>query len=389
AAEVCDHLEGEAKNKCLKKIAARCYESDQYGKAAHYYIRAGAHIDVVDSYLVGETPKEAEDYCNSLQGKDLQRCASKLARYFYIVGNYKNALRYYGTAGDTEKVREMEAKTPLFQMKETIEKDIKKAKEKGVKSVMAGVKKTITICIYNVDNFRNRQFHKQKESGKKAAVIRASLLEKIDGKTPVFVQKVRDILDAPQWTVENTTDISIVSRRLSGFIRLLELVDRIAGRRTFFDKFPTVAGGSSSSDGESDFDKTLLLALTHCEGYSQLLQQAHKEPDAKIREDLLYNADVDLKIVEYLSGLLDNVKTRVLDIKRLTNHIRKKGTPAMKTESESLLREFTVQCNLVLKSVLSKKYDEANQTLLTAYEAAKEPLTKFKKSLKRKAPPAK
>jgi tetratricopeptide (TPR) repeat protein len=392
----CEKANAEEKSGCYKTIAAFYLQKGHYKRAAVYYAKAGDHISVINSYFRGDLIPEAEKYCANRHGNAKKQCAERLARKFFINGNYRQAVRYYKIAGENRAVSYIETRVPVFQLVEQIGHRLKEKTAPGVGAGMSGIKQTLTAYIY-MDKYREWPYRRESGPDTGAADIFARAKKMLEtGVVPTFIEKLTG--SSFDWSKKSIESVSFDHLKLESLINLIKSLHHIAGKREFFTRYSVVyygeakkkGGEAKKKEGEAkkkegeakkkvketpksfNYEKVYLKALDHSRTLLATIEEAGRGEKKEWLQDYKDDLTVDIKVIDYISSMMDNIKIRIEDIRKRSRRLRKNSkNGAVKKMSEKLFWDFVAVCNRVLHAVSKEEYQKANDLLISGYETAK------------------
>jgi hypothetical protein len=373
AEEFCEDLEGEEKKKCLEKVALHYFRDDNFNRAALVYARAGVHSKVISSYLLAKNPAEAEAYCNRQKGETLKRCALQLATVFFRNGNYDRAIHYYLLGGEADKVEIVKAKIPAFKLVEALGK-VNAAPKTALKGLdIPAFTDTIKAYIFlDLDGYGKWRFGREAETDKTAALDCEKAFKMIETiAAPAFIEHANRALSTPAPTGIELKTLVFDHVRLDSLVNLVKSLFKIGGARKFLN-----------DNSVEYFDDVFTKALTHAKGLFGTLEDFEKETDFSLLDDYRNDLEVDIEIIDYISGMLDNIQTRINEIDMRIKKILKKSTSlTLSTESKKQMRSFVAVCSQVLRRIADEDYKTVNKLLLGGYNKAKEELSRLEEVL--------
>lgn len=375
AEKLCEKTEGEEKKKCSRTIASYYLHDDLYGKAAYYYDKAGEYIDVIDCYYRGNLVAEAETYCANQTGDIKKECAANLARKFYLGGIPDKAVVYYQMARDDVMARWVAGRTPVFQLLDTIEKGREKQKTQETRTKTKNIAGTLRAYIY-MEKYVKWPYGEKTGPDQRAARTCEKTVRLIEETAaPVFFEKLKQWITNAQWPEKSTPALSYHHAELDGLVKLVQYIHNIAGYRHFFIKYSPEKPGTGTKK-ETNYEAVYTVALTRAEGLLETIDVAKGITDGNRLKVYEEDLAIDLDIIAYVSGILDNIEIRIGDIQTRGKRYRKRlETDAAVKTSEKLFREFIALTNRVLAAIGMEKFQEANEMLTTGYETIKNELT--------------
>lgn len=397
AAENCEDLEGDARKECFLKVAKFHFQQEQFKKAAQFYARAGAHDRVINSYLLAKSRKDAEAYCSTLDGKNKKQTAVLLARSFYLSGDYEQAIHYYTTAGELDRVKNVKAKIPSFKMVEALEKHEINAIESGVKKQISDFKETLKEYIY-MDRYRKWTLEITNETDEQARAAYRKAWAGIDGSAaPAFTTKLKALLEKEHWTAADVEELSFDHSWLRSLMTVIKSLDRAAYTRRFYTKYSVVFTGDSDASNKMpdkmpakdyNFEEAYSKLLSHTTALFKTLDEyaAEKQINKQLIADYKNDVEVDVEIIRYIAGMLVNLQTRVIELERRGKRIRRfNDGEALNTQTETILTDFIAIANQVLHLVGKGDYQAANQLMLSGYNSARDTIAGLEKTLEAQA----
>ncbi len=426
AIKQCKGKEGKEKIDCAKKIALFYFENDQFKKAALFYSQAGDHERAMSCYLLADSIADAETYCNNQTGEVQKKCALQLGRVYYLRANYEQSIHYYQLAGNAQKVAFVTSKIPIFQLVNRLDKAIKETKEKKIAAKKQGqeqpnqkdlekekqkqiyrisrVKTTIRDYIYLPESLRKWRFKQDTEVDKEAAAICEKAIKIIEEQVaPTLLTKTEDLLATSLWTGQEAEAAGLEEIKLNRLTKLLKAINKIAVHRTLFTTHSVVylppqtspkGKSKTKSDTKSDtgskekpakslnYEEAYRKALTHAKGVFDTIKIYEKLTGKDLLKDFTNDMDVDMDIVQYISGMLDNIRARIMELERNRRQIKKKTKDiGLHEKVNKYLKDFNGVCNRVLHIIGKGNYKEANAFLLSGYKIAKDELVKIDKSI--------
>ncbi|UCH94357.1 MAG: hypothetical protein JSV88_29375 [Candidatus Aminicenantes bacterium] len=377
----CEKKNPRDKIKCYNSIAAFFLKKDQYKKAAGYYAKAGEHIKVINTYFQGNLIREAEKYCAAQTGDTKKQCAVRLGKKFFIKGNYNQAIRYYNTAGENENVLYIQAKIPIFQLVEQIDKKSKGMKDMEAGEKMKGIQKTLTAYIY-MDKYHKWPYDRESNPYKRAADIYEKALKMLEDEVvPTVVKTLNSSSFA--WSKQGVESLAFDHLKLESLIDLVRCLHHIAAKREFFSEYSVVfLEKSGKKENEShkslNFEEAYQKALDHSQTLLETIEESKDVQNKEWLQDYKEDLTIDMQVIEYISSMIDNVKIRIEDVQR---HSRKPGKTsedkAVKGIPGQLFWDFVAQCNRVLHFIGKEEYQQANDLLISGYETAKTEIDRY------------
>jgi tetratricopeptide (TPR) repeat protein len=377
----CQKMKPEDKTGCYKTIALFYLKKDQYKKAAVYYAKAGAHINVINSYLQGDLILEAEKYCAAQTGAAKKQCAARLGRKFFIDENPGKAIQYYNIAGETEKVLYIQAKTPVFQIVDQINKKTAEVKDFNLSGKITGLKKALIAYIYME---KYHKWHYPKKSGpyKTAAGIYEQALKMLEDEVvPTFIKTLNN--SGFDWSEKSVQSLSFDLFKMESLINLIKLLHHIADKREFFNKYSVVYQDKSKTEKKEphrslNYEEAYIKTLDHAEMLLEEIVDSNGVKNKESLEDYQHDINIDMQVIDYIASMMDNVKARIDDIHRRSQKLQKSGKEeAVKKKTEKLFWDFVALCNRVLHLISKEKYQEANDLLISGYGTAKNAIDRY------------
>lgn len=365
----CEKMEPEQRTGCYGTIAAYYLKEDQFKEAAVYYARAGDHAQVINSYFRADLIAEAEKYCAGQVGPARQQCAARLGRKFFINGNYNRAIHYYMMAGDSEKVSYIEVRIPLFQLVERIARELTAAQDPQVHDRIEGIKETLNEYIY-MDKYVHWPYKSQSKAGQRAAAVFELALTRLTAQSvPTLVRKLHS--PSFDWSTKSVDAVSFDRVKLQSLIGLITSLHRMAGKRQFFGKF-------SAPSEPLAYDGALLKALDHAGGLLKTIEEAEGVTNKEWAADYQYNMDIDIRAIDYIAAMMDNIKKRIEDIQARSRRLQNSSQDTVTKEiAAKLFRDFLAQCRRVFQAIGQEEFPQANDLLLDAYKTAKTGLDQY------------
>lgn len=377
----CEKMKPEKKTGCYKTIALFYLKKDQYKKAALYYAKAGAHINVINSYFQGDLIREAEQYCADQTGEVKKQCAARLGRKFFIDENPKKAIQYYHIAGETEKVLYIEAKVPVFLLVDQINKKAAEVKDLNLSGKITGIKKALIAYIY-MDKYHKWPYHKKSGPYKMAADIFENALKILEDKiVPTFINTLNN--SSFDWSEKSVRSLSFDHFKMESLINLVKHLHHIADKREFFTNYSVVYQDKPKKEKNKphqslNYEEVYLKVLDHAK---MLLEEIVESNDLENKEwwqDYQHNITIDMQVIDYIASMMDNVKARIDDIHRRSQKLQKSSkNEAVKKKTGNLFWDFVAQCNRVLHLISKEKYQEANDLLISGYDTAKNGMQRY------------
>lgn len=379
AEAACSDLEGEAKIKCYRALATTHYNEDRYEKAAVLYAKAGAHLNVIGSYYLGDMIAEAEAYCHAQSGETKKKCAHHLAGKFYFNGNYKKALQFYQISKDKNMTAYIEQKVPVFQLMEELDKVVQFKKDHEVRIKLLGFKETLKDYIY-MKKFLDWRIESNTETAKLAAAFSKKAVRELeDDAAPVFIEKI-EINTSRGWTPGQITAISFYHVKMASLIRMIKHLHNMAAFRLFFTRnsvvfveSPTKNDREKTIPKDLNYEEAFKKALEHVGIFFKTLADSKEGNDPQWLDDYRHDLGIDMRVVDYVFNMMDNLEIRIVDIKRRSTRFKKAGQDKKRSakRADELVQEFLSISNKVLHAIGKGKYNEANQLLTDGYNEIK------------------
>ncbi|MCP5108841.1 MAG: hypothetical protein GY950_35990 [bacterium] len=359
AERYCEKREGKERQECLKTVASFYYGEDNFKQAAVFYGKAGEHIRAVNCFFRGDFISDAEEYIAGLEGGTKKKCAVDLAKKFYLTGNYKKAITYYGVAGDGKMVESVTGKVPVFQLVETAAKRAGTEKDRETRITMRRIKETLKSYIY-MDRYLEWSYGEAAEPDRKAAEACRKAVQMVQGEAaPVFIKKLKKV----QWSKKGTRSLSFDHVKLESLINLIHHLRNIARNRKLL-----------STHSVLNYEAAYLNAIKHVGSLFETVEESKGIAGSALNryeEDLA----IDLETIAYISSMMDNVGLRIRDIQGLAKRFRKiRGDAAAEKVSEKRFNEFIGVCGRVLGAIGKEEYKEANKLLISGYKSIKKEL---------------
>lgn len=379
AEKYCKNQEGEKQKESFVALATHYNRENNFQKAAELYVLAGDHIRVIDSYFMADLDAEAEKYCLQQTGEVKKNCSERIAGKFYFKGNFEKAIQYYTLAGNNKMVSSVSAKIPVFQLIRGMEEQEKSVKEKGVKRGMAKARETLRAYIY-IDKKSNWRAGTDSEPDKIAAGYCGDAIKMIGTEAaPVYVEKIKAIIEKGEWTEQSIQAISYYHDKLKSLLDVVSYLHKIARYRNFFTKHSKVYRESPEPREEEgskavNYEQAYTKALFHVKGLFETIRLAGevKDTGGDSMKDFRDDFAIDMQVIDYIATMLKNLRLRVNDIKSRGKRLAKSSEDkAVKDRAEKVLWDFVAQCNHVLYLIGKQDYKQANQILTTAYDKAK------------------
>ena len=377
----CEKKKPEEKTGCYKTIALFYLKKDQYKKAAAYYAKAGAHINVINSYFQGDLILEAEKYCADQTGVAKKQCAARLGRKFFIDENPGKAIQYYKIAGETEKVLYIEAKVPVFRLVDQINKKAGEVKDFKLSGKIMGIKKALIAYIY-MEKYHRWPYHKKSGPYKLAAGIYEEALNMLEEKVvPIFVKTLNN--SNFDWSEKSVRSLSFDHFKMESLINLIKHLHHIADKREFFTKYSVVYQDKSKKEKKEphqslNYEEAYMKTLDHSKILLAEIVESNGVKNKEWLDDYQHDMSIDMQVVDYIASMIDNVKARLDDIRRRSQKLQKSSKDqAVKKKTGHLYWDFVAQCNRVLHLISKEKYQEANDLLISGYETAKNGIDRY------------
>jgi tetratricopeptide (TPR) repeat protein len=377
----CEKKKPEEKTGCYKTIALFYLKKDQYKKAAAYYAKAGAHINVINSYFQGDLILEAEKYCADQTGAAKKQCAARLGRKFFIDENHSKAIQYYNIAGETEKVLYIEAKVPVFRLVDQINKKAGEVKDFKLSGKIMGIKKALIAYIY-MGKYHRWPYHKKSGPYKLAAGIYEEALNMLEEKVvPIFVKTLNN--SNFDWSEKSVRSLSFDHFKMESLINLIKHLHHIADKREFFTKYSVVYQDKSKKARKGphqslNYEEAYMKTLDHSKILLAEIVESNGVKNKEWLDDYQHDMSIDMQVIDYIASMIDNVKARLDDIRRRSQKLQKTSKDeAVKKKTDKLFWDFVAQCNRVLHLISKEKYQEANDLLISGYETAKNGIDRY------------
>lgn len=377
----CQKMNPEEKTRCYKTIALFYLKKDQYKKAAMYYAKAGAHISVLNSYLQGDLILEAGKYCAAQTGAAKKQCAARLGRKFFIDENPGQAIQYYNIAGETEKAAYIETRVPVFQLVDLIKKKAIEVKDFNLSGKITGLKKALIAYIY-MDKYQKWPYHKKSAPYERAAGIFENAQKMLEDKVvPTFIKTLNN--SSFDWSEEGVRRLSFDHFKMESLINLIKHLHHIADKREFFTKYSVVyvensQKGKKETRQSLNYEQAYMKALDHAKMLLEEIEESNGVKNKEWLEDYQHDINIDMKVIDYIVSMMDNVKARIDDIHRRNQKLQKSSKDeAVKKNTEALFWDFVAQCNRVLHLIGKEKYQEANGLLISGYGTAKSRIDRY------------
>ena len=377
----CTKMKPEEKTDCYKTIALFYLKNEQYKKAAMYYAKAGAHINVINSYFQGDLITEAEKYCADQTGEAKKQCAASLGRKFFIDENPGKAIQYYHIAGETEKVLYIEAMVPVFQLVDKINKKAAEVKDFNLSGKISGLKKTLIAYIY-MGKYHKWPYPKEPGPYKTAADAYENALKILeDNVVPAFIKTLND--RSFDWSEKSVRSLSFDQFKMESLINLIKNLHHIADKKEFFTKYSVVYHDKSKT-GEKEprqsinYEEAYMKVLDHSKMLLEEIVDSNGEKNKEQLDDYQHDINIDMQIIDYIASMMDNVKSRIDDIHQRSQNLKNNSKDkAVKEKAEKLFWDFAAQCSRVLHLISKEKYQEANDLIVSAYDTAKSGIDRY------------
>jgi hypothetical protein len=369
------------KTGCYKTIALFYLKKDQYKKAAKYYAKAGAHINVINSYLQGDLIPEAEKYCADQTGEAKKQCAARLGRKFFIDENPGKAIQYYNVARETEKVLYIETMVPVFQLVDRINKKAAVVKDFNLSGKITAIKKTLIAYIY-MEKYHKWPYHKKSAPDKTAASIYENALKMLEDKVvPTFIKTLNN--SSFDWSEKSVRWLSFDHFKMQTLINLIKHLHHIADKKEFFTEYSVVYQDKSQREKKEphrslNYEQAYIKALDHSKMLLEEIVESNGVKNKEGLDDYQHDINIDMQVIDYIASMIDNVKARIDDIHRRGQKLQKSSKDeAVKKKAENLFWDFVTQCNRVLHLIGEEKYQEANDLLISGYGTAKSTIDRY------------
>lgn len=377
----CQKMKPEEKPACYKTIALFYLQKDQYKKAAMYYAKAGAHINVINSYFQGDLIREAEKYCADQTGEAKKQCAASLGRKFFIDEKPEKAIQYYHIAGETGKVSYIEAMVPIFQAVDLVNKKAAEVKDFNLSSKITGLKKALIAYIY-MEKYHTWPYSKEPGLYKTAAEIFENALKILrEDVVPAFIKTLND--RSFDWSEKSVLLLSFDHFKMESLINLIKNLHHIADKKEFFTKYSVVYQDKSGKEkNESrqllNYEEAYMKVLDHSKMLIEEIVESRGEKNKAGLEDYQYDINIDMQIIDYIASMFDNVKSRIDDINQRRQKLQTSSKDeTVKKSADKLFWDFAAQCGRVLHLISKEKYQEANDLIISAYDTAKSGLDRY------------
>lgn len=377
----CEKKKPEEKTGCYKTIALFYLKKDQYKKAAVYYAKAGAHINVINSFFQGDLVSDAEKYCADQTGAAKKQCATRLGRKFFIDEKPNKAIQYYNIAGETEKVLYIQTKVPVFQLVDRINKKAAEVKDFNLSGKITGLKKALIAYIY-MEKYHKWPYDKKSGPYKAAAGIYEKALKMLEDKeVPTFINTLND--NSFDWSEKSVLSLSFDHFKIESLIKLIQHLHHIADKREFFTKYSVVYQDKSKKEKKEphqllNYEEAYMKALDHAKMLIDEIVESDGVKNKEWLDDYQHDMNIDMRVIDYIASMMDNVEARTDDIHRRSQKLQKSSKDeAVKKKMENLFWDFVAQCNRVLHLISKEKYQEANDLLISGYETAKKGIDRY------------
>lgn len=377
----CEKMKPEEKTGCYKTIALFYLKNDQHQKAANYYAIAGAHINVINSYLQGDLIPEAEQYCADQTGAAKKQCAARLGRKFFIDENPGKAIQYYHIAGKTEEVLYIKTRLPVFQLVDQINKKTAAVKDVNLSGKITAIKKALMAYIY-MDKYHRWPYHKKSGPDKMAAGIYENALKMLEHQVvPTFIKTVNH--SDFDWSEKSVRSLSFDLFKIERLIDLIKNLHHIADKREFFTQYSVPYQDKSKKQSKTphqslNYEDAYMKALDHSRMLLEEITAANGVKNKEGRADYQHDINIDMQIIDYIASMLDNIKARIDDIHRRSQKLQKSNKEeVIKKKTERMFWDFVAQCNRVLYLISNEEYQEANDLLLSGYDTAKNGIERY------------
>jgi hypothetical protein len=269
----------------------------------------------------------------------------------------------------------IESRVPVFQLVDRIGKRLKEMRDPGVSAEMRRIKQTLTAYIY-MDKYQEWPYHSESGPDNGAANIFTRARKMLETSVvPTFIEKLNS--SSFDWSKKSIESVSFDHLKLEGLINLIKSLFHIAGKRKFFTRYSVVYHGEEKKKEKDAFkslnyEKAYLKALDHSKTLLETIEEADREKNNEWLQDYKDDVTVDIKVIEYISSMMDNMKIRIEDIRKRSQKLQKNSEDeAVKKASEKLFRDFAAVCNRVLHAISKGEYQKANDLLVSGYETAK------------------
>jgi tetratricopeptide (TPR) repeat protein len=377
----CEKIKPEEKTDCYKTIALFYLKNEQYKKAAMYYAKAGAHINVINSYFQGDLITEAEKYCAEQTGEVKKQCAASLGRKFFIDENPGKAIQYYHLAGETEKVLYIEAMTPIFQLVDQINKKAAEAKDFDLSGKITGLKKALVAYIY-MEKYHKWPYPKEPGPYQTAASIFEDALKILeDNVVPTFIKTLND--RSFDWSEKSVRSLSFDQFKMESLINLIIHLHHIADKKEFFTKYSVIYQDKSKREKKEppqsiNYEEAYMKVLDHSKMLLEEIAESNGEKNKEQLDDYQHDINIDMQIIDYIASMMDNVKSRIDDIHQRSQKLKNSSKDeAVKEKAEKLFWDFAARCSRVLHLISKEKYQEANDLIISAYDTAKSGIDRY------------
>jgi tetratricopeptide (TPR) repeat protein len=381
----CESVKEEQRAKCYNILATLYFRKDKFDKAAQFYARAGEHIKVIHSYFRGDFIEEAEAYTRAQDGLVKRNCAGLLAKKLYIYGDPQKAIEYYHMAGQHRMANYIEEKTPVFELYTTIKKLLPTFTDPAQRRKIADFNITLKSYIY-MDSVLRWPYGRETEVMKQADELCLKALRMIDREAaPVFIEKLRTSVDNKNWNERQIEAISFAHAKMGSLGKMIKYIHNLAALRKFFTRYSVVYHGEpgnndiplkESKGGRSskslNYEQALSKALIRGEGLFETIDFADKNPGQITLAEYIEDFNIDLQVIDYILTFMQNLETRIKDIQqRSKQYGDTKGSQQERKKADRLFWQFVAEGNKVLQAISLEQYQKANDSLTSAYEAAK------------------
>lgn len=377
----CEKMKPAEKTGCYKTIALFYLKKDQYKKAAMFYEKAGAHINVINSYLQGDLIPEAEKYCADQTGEAKKQCAARLGRKFFIDENPGKAIQYYHMAGETGKALYIEARVPLFQLVNRLKQKAAEVKDFNLSGKITGIKKILLAYIY-MEKYHQWPYPKKPGPYKTAAGIYADALKMLeDTVAPTFTRTLNN--DSFDWSERSVRSLSFDQFKMESLINLIQHLYNITDKSEFFKKYFLEYQDKSQKEKKEppqalDYEKVYSKALDHSKMLLEEIAEANDVKNKGWLDDYRHDMNIDRQVIDYIVSMMDNMQARIDDIDQRSRKLQITGKDeAVKKKTRDLLQDFAAQCSQVFHLISKEKYQEANDLLVSGYETAKHGIDRY------------
>ncbi len=377
----CEKMKPAEKIGCYKTIALFYLKKDQYKKAALFYEKAGAHINVINSYLQGNLLTEAEKYCADHTGEAKKQCAARLGRKFFIDENPGKAIQYYHMAGETGKALYIEARVPLFQLVHRLNQKAAEVKDFNLSGKITGIKRTLIAYIY-MEKYHQWPYPGKTGLYKTAAGIYADALKMLeDTVLPTFTRTLNN--DSFDWSEKIVQSLSFDQFKMESLINLIQHLHHITDKSEFFTKYFLQYQDKSPKEKKEppqtlDYEEVYSKVLDHSKMLLEEIAEANDVKNKELLDDYRHDMNIDRQIIDYIASMMDNLQSRIDDIDQRCRKLQNTSKDeAAKKKTGELLRDFAAQCSQVFQLISKEKYQEANDLLVSGYDTAKHGIDRY------------